>query len=76
MPWQPPPPLTVLPSDRTILEAIIGSREIPRRVKKRARIVLLAVGGAPNHAIATQMDLARARVLHWRLRFEQEGIRG
>jgi len=76
MPWQPAPPLTVSPSDRAILEAIIGSREIPKRVKKRARIVLLAAGGAANHAIAAHVDLARARVLHWRLRFEQEGIRG
>jgi len=55
---------------------MLGSREIPEKVKKRARIVLLAAGGAANHAIAARVGLGRARVLHWRRRFEQEGIRG
>ena len=76
MPWQPAPPLAVSPSERIILEAIRGSNEIPQNVRKRARIVLLAADGVANHAIGRELRIARPRVLHWRRRFEDQGIRG
>jgi hypothetical protein len=76
MAWQSALPLTVSPSERAILEAVTGSEQIPERVRKRARVVLMAARGVANHQIAVDAGLARARVLYWRQRFQQGGIRG
>jgi hypothetical protein len=59
-----------------ILEAVYASRELPERVRKRARIIMMAGNGRPNSEIAEEVRMARPRVLHWRKRFEEGGIRG
>ena len=69
-------PLAVSPSERMILEAVAASDEIPESVKKRARVVLMAADGAANCTIGQEAGLARARVLLWRRRFSEQGIRG
>jgi hypothetical protein len=74
--WEPARPLAVSPAERAILEAMIGSDEIARRVRKRARVVLMAAQGVANHQIAQDVRMARARVLYWRRRFAEQGIRG
>lgn len=76
MPWQPASSLAVSPSERMILEAVVAQPEIPKRVRKRARIILLAADGAANCTISRQLKIGRPRILQWRQRFAQEGIRG
>jgi Homeodomain-like domain len=73
---RPAPPLAVSPSERMILEAVAASDEIPETVKKRARVVLLAADGISNSSIGQEVSLARPRVLYWRRRFLEQGIRG
>ena len=70
------PPLALSPSERIILEAVVASDQIPGNVKKRARVVLMAADGADNCTIAREVSLARSRVLFWRRRFPELGIRG
>src|SRR4051812_44870119 len=74
--WQPAPPLEVSPSERAILETIVARTDLPLRVRVRARIVLLAAEGKANHEIGQELCMVRARVLRWRQRFAQQGIRG
>jgi putative transposase len=42
----------------------------------RARIVLAAADGEPNSAIAQRLQLTRATVGKWRLRFLEQRING
>jgi Helix-turn-helix domain len=70
------PPLVVSPAEQIILEAVVASEEIPESVRKRARVVLLAADGAANCTIAREVSLARPRVVFWRQRFGEQGIRG
>jgi len=44
-----------------------------QRVAFRSRIILLAIGGIANNAIAKQMGTSRPTVLLWRNRFEEGG---
>ena len=69
-------PLVVSPAEQIILEAVVASEEIPESVRKRARVVLLAADGAANCTIAREVSLARPRVVFWRQRFGEQGIRG
>ena len=72
----PARPLAVSPSERMILEAFAASEEIPESVKKRARVVLMAADGAANCTIGREVSFGRPRVLFWRQRFSEQGIRG
>jgi transposase len=58
------------------LRKMSRSRTEPKQIVLRARIVLLAVEGQANHAIARQLGVSRPTVLLWRSRFEQEGVGG
>jgi hypothetical protein len=70
------PPLVVSPAERLILEAVVDSDQIPDAVKKRARLALLAADGARNFQIGREVGMHRSRVLYWRRRFSDAGIRG
>jgi len=59
-----------------ILEAVVAQQEIPKRIRKRARIILLAADGAANCTISRQLKIGRPRILHWRQRYEDQGVRG
>jgi hypothetical protein len=74
--WSPAAPLLVSPSERLILEAIVASGDFPPRVRKRARIILKAAEGLANNRIGKDLSVRRADILHWRERFQLEGIRG
>lgn len=73
---QPTPPLALSSPERTILEAVVVRQEIALRVRKRARVVLRAADGVANQEIGQQVGMARARVIYWRQRFAEQGIRG
>jgi transposase len=58
------------------LQALAQSGKTPQKVALRARIVLLAGAGRPNHAIAQELQVSRPTVLLWRGRFAQAGVPG
>jgi transposase len=58
------------------LQALVQSGKTPQKVALRARIILLAAQGRPNHAIAQELQVSRPTVLLWRGRFQQAGVPG
>ncbi len=56
--------------------ALVRSGKTSQKVALRARIVLLAGEGVPNHAIARRLSTSRPTVLLWRTRFEHSGASG
>jgi transposase len=58
------------------LQALAQSGKTPQKIALRARIVLLAGAGRPNHAIAQELQVSRPTVLLWRGRFAQAGVPG
>jgi len=62
--------------DRTVLEERASSRTAEHAVVVRARIVLLAAGGARNVDIAEKLDVCVDVASKWRKRFCQEGVAG
>ncbi len=58
------------------LQHLARSGKTPQKIALRARIVLLAGDGVPNHAIAMQLNVSRPTVLLWRKRFKQFGVPG
>ena len=58
------------------LQALAQSGKTPQKVALRARIVLLAGAGRPNHAIAQELQVSRPTVLLWRGRFAQASVPG
>ena len=67
--------LTLSPAERTILEALDVSPDLPK-IQVRATVVLRAGDGAEDQQIAAELQMPRKDVLHWRKRFEAHGIRG
>jgi transposase len=63
-------------SQKKRLEQLVGSDKTRKKIRLRARIVLLASEGLPNHAIARQLGTSRPTVLLWRGRFKQLGVPG
>ena len=55
--------------ERKTLEALANSRTSPFRQVQRARLILLAAGGATNTQISREVDLSRSMVARWRERF-------
>jgi putative transposase len=62
--------------ERSQLMSITRSRLISAALVTRARIVLAAADGEPNSAIAQRLQLTRATVGKWRLRFLEQRING
>ena len=75
MPRMTPPP-DVSPPVSLILDTVAASDQIPESVRKRARVVLMAGNGAKNCTIGLDVGMHRSRVLFWRRRFSDSGIRG
>lgn len=63
-------------NQRKRLKALVASGKTPQKIALRARIVLLAGQGLPNHAIARQLQTSRPTVLLWRQRFAHRGVPG
>lgn len=55
------------------LEAWVSSPTTSQRVVLRSRIVLRAIEGVSNHAIADELAVSRPTVLLWRKRFAKDG---
>lgn len=74
--FAPAKALHVDANQRKRLEYLAESGRTPQKVALRARIVLLAGDGVPNHAIARQLGTSRPTVILWRERFGQYGVQG
>ena len=61
---------------RKRLQHLVRSGQTPQKIALRARIILAAGEGRPNHAIARQLGVSRPTVLLWRDRFAASGIPG
>ncbi len=73
---RPKAELVLSEDERTQLMSIARSRSISAALVARAHIVLAAADGEPNNAIAQHLQLTRATVGKWRLRFLEQGING
>ncbi len=74
-----PPPavvITLSPEERAALEHLCRASTTERRLVDRAQVVLLAVQGWGNMAIAGYLHRTRYWVQRWRRRFHQERLAG
>lgn len=63
-------------NQRKRLKSLVASGKTPQKIALRARIILLASQGRPNHAIARELQTSRPTVLLWRDRFTEKGVPG
>ena len=68
--------LSIDENQRKGLQFLIRSGKTPQKIALRARIILAAAEGAPNNAIASQLQTSRPTVLLWRERFTRLGVPG
>jgi hypothetical protein len=74
-----PPPavvITLSPEERATLEHLCRAGTTERRLADRAHVVLLAVQGWGNMAIAAYLHRTRYWVQYWRRRFGRERLPG
>lgn len=69
-------PIALSVEEKRALESVANSRTAPYRQVQRARLILLAVEGMANTAIAQEVGLSRAMVVQWRQRFIGERLAG
>jgi transposase len=74
--FDPAPALWVDANQEKRLKSLVASGKTPQKIVLRARIILLAGEGVPNHAIATRVETSRPTVLLWRRRFQRSGVPG
>ena len=74
--FTPASALYVDENQRKRLEHLARSGQTPQKLALRARIILAAGEGQPNHAIAQQLGVSRPTVLLWRKRFASRGVPG
>ena len=74
----PPPAVTITLSreERSALEHLCRAGTTERRLADRAHVVLLAVLGWGNMAIAAYLHRSRYWVVRWRRRFARERLAG
>lgn len=73
--WANSAALAVTPEDKRELERIVRSGKTEQRVALRARIILGAVEGKSNNALAKQLKTSRPTVIDWRRRFAEGGVK-
>ena len=66
--------ITLGPSDQAQLEQWESAQGTPQQVALRCRIVLLALVGEQNQAIAARLGISRPTVNFWRKRVRNLGI--
>jgi transposase len=76
MPNHPAPALIVDEGERTALRSLARAGRTEHRLVTRARIVLGAADGQPNHRIAVELRVSPITVLLWRRRFERDRLVG
>src|SRR5207247_11409797 len=73
-------PLTVSvevpPRDREVLASWVRSPSIRAGLAQRARIVLLAAGGAGTNEIVRRTGVSKPTVIAWKRRYAAEGSAG
>src|SRR5215469_4621674 len=74
--FKPAPALWVDANQEKRLKHLVVAGKTPQKIALRARIVLLAGQGVPNHAIAGELGISRPTVLLWRGRFARSGVPG
>jgi transposase len=74
--FTPAKALHVDDNQRKRLQHLAESGKTPQKLALRARIVLEAGAGRPNHAIAQALGISRPTVLLWRQRFAERGVAG
>jgi DNA-binding XRE family transcriptional regulator len=62
------------PAERTQVEKWESSHGTPQQVAMRCRIILRALAGQQNVAIAEELGVSRPTVLLWRKRVREQGI--
>jgi putative transposase len=73
---RPKAPIILSEVEDEQLKAIAHSRSLPHSLVNRARIVLMAAQGMPNHAIAQKVNLSPQMICKWRQRYIQQGLSG
>lgn len=68
--------ITVKPSDRNRLRAILQNRNAPQKHVWRAQIVLLTAEGHGTHEIMRRTGTSKTCVWRGQERFMQEGVEG
>jgi len=74
--FTPASALYVDSNQRKRLESLVNSGRTAQKIALRARLVLMAGDGMPNHAIANELGTSRPTVLLWRGRFAERGVPG
>src|SRR5947208_6677621 len=74
--WKPAAALRVSREGQEWLERVVRSGQRPQRVALRARMVLGAAAGRPNHALAKDLGISRPTLLLWRQRYAEAGVAG
>ncbi len=72
--FTPASALHVHENQRERLTYLAKAGKTPQKIACRARIVLMAGEGRPNHAIARSLGVSRPTVLLWRGRFAARGV--
>jgi transposase len=72
--WQPSDALEATPEQVDRLQAWVRSPKTEQRVVLRSKIVLGAIEGLANRAIARKLGVSRPTVLLWRERFAKGGL--
>jgi transposase len=73
--WAISAALAITPEARQELERLVRSGKTEQRVVLRARIVLGAVEGKSNNALAKELSTSRPTVIDWRRRFAEGGVK-
>ena len=68
--------LVLVDGERSQLEALTRATSVSAGLATRARIVVLAADGTPNHRIAALVGVSRPTVNKWRDRFVERRIAG
>jgi transposase len=69
-------PLVVRTRDQAVLEELARADRDSLGRALRAQIVLKAATGLSNKAIASELGISRATVIHWRQRYDGHGLPG
>jgi len=75
MKWQPIR-VTLMDSDRQVLESWTAAGSTEQRLALRARIILASADGQATLSIASRLGVSAQTVSKWRKRFACDGIRG
>src|SRR6266851_3273052 len=73
---RPAVPVTLSEPERAELESLARSRALPAGLVRRAKMLLLSVGGLSNTAIAERFATSISLVSLWRRRYREQGLAG